>query len=111
MVIFGSLVGPQVVSRIFPFKCMNVGSSFFNDLWIFDGGNWTWMSGNFSTNQIGSYGDEGVPSPSNVPGARRGAISWRDNNGNLWMFGGEGYGEESPAGLKSTMQYWHNPLC
>jgi hypothetical protein len=60
-----------------------------NDLWIYDGRNWTWMSGSSSVNQYGSYGEKGVPSPSNVPGGRFGGISWRDNDGNLWMFGGE----------------------
>jgi hypothetical protein len=27
-----------------------------------------------------------------VPGARTGAISWIDKNGDLWLFGGEGFG-------------------
>jgi hypothetical protein len=64
-----------------------------NDLWIYDGGNWTWMSGSNSTGQLGSYGDKGVTSPSNVPGARYGAIGWRDNDGNLLMLGGLGRDE------------------
>jgi hypothetical protein len=64
-----------------------------NDLWIYDGGNWTWMSGNSSLNQLGSYGIKGVGSPSNVPGARYGSVEWRDKDGNLWIIGGTGYDE------------------
>jgi hypothetical protein len=60
---------------------------------MYDGGNWTWMSGSSDFNEPGSYGEKGVPSPSNVPGARGGAVGWRDNDGNLWMFGGYGIDE------------------
>lgn len=52
---------------------------------------WTWMSGDNSTLQAGSYGTKGIPSPTNKPGARYGAVSWTDNSGNMWLFGGEGY--------------------
>jgi hypothetical protein len=66
-----------------------------NDLWMYDGGNWTWMSGSSTIYQKGSYGDKGIASPSNFPGVRAGAIGWTDNNGNLWLFGGDGYSESS----------------
>jgi hypothetical protein len=62
---------------------------------MYNGGNWTWMSGSSSTNQSGSYGDKGVASPSNVPGARLGAIGWRDYKGNYWLFSGNGFNESS----------------
>jgi hypothetical protein len=61
-----------------------------NDLWKFDGVNWTWVSGSSLANQPGNYGTKGTPAPGNIPGARLGAISWVDNNGNLWLFGGAG---------------------
>lgn len=66
-----------------------------NDLWLFDSatGTWTWQSGsNITTAGVaGFYGSQGVPSSSNVPGARIGATSWTDSNGNFWLFGGNGY--------------------
>jgi hypothetical protein len=65
-----------------------------NDLWIFDGTDWTWISGSNSTNQAGVYGTKGIASSNNVPGAREGAISWidsHDNLNNLWLFGGDDY--------------------
>jgi hypothetical protein len=52
---------------------------------------WTWVSGSFTGDQAGIYGTKGVIDPSNVPGARNGAISWKDAQGDLWLFGGYGY--------------------
>ena len=63
-----------------------------NDLWRFDPATveWTWISGSDTTSQAGTYGTKGVPSPSNIPGARSGPVSWIDSQGNLWLFGGYG---------------------
>jgi N-acetylneuraminic acid mutarotase len=61
-----------------------------NDLWKFDGTNWTWISGSNLVDQTGVYGTKGVASPSNVPGARDGSVSWIDKSNNLWLFGGSG---------------------
>ncbi|KKL54552.1 hypothetical protein LCGC14_2264270, partial [marine sediment metagenome] len=65
-------------------------SGYLNDLWKFDGTNWTWISGSDLTDQAGVYGTKGVADPANVPGARERSISWTDNDGNLWLFGGKG---------------------
>jgi hypothetical protein len=62
-----------------------------NDLWKFDGLYWTWISGSNQPNQKGVYGFKGVPSQSNIPGARTYLISWVDNEGSFWIFGGNGY--------------------
>jgi hypothetical protein len=72
---------------------------------MYNGENWTWMSGSSSTNQSGSYGDKGVASPSNVPGARFGAIGWIDYNGNFWMFSGKGFDENS-QGIANHRKYY-----
>jgi N-acetylneuraminic acid mutarotase len=62
-----------------------------NDLWKFDGANWTWVSGSSSRNQSGVYGDIGEPNSNNVPGSRMGSVSWIDPDDNLYLFGGYGY--------------------
>ena len=67
-------------------------SGYLNDLWKFDGTNWTWVSGSNVINQFGTYGTKGTPAAGNVPGARGDAISWIDGTSNLWLFGGQGYG-------------------
>jgi hypothetical protein len=67
------------------------GENLFNDLWKFDGTNWTWVSGSDTPNQSGVYGTKGVADPNNVPGAREGSLSWIDGGGSLWLFGGYFY--------------------
>jgi N-acetylneuraminic acid mutarotase len=66
-------------------------TGYLNDLWKFDGTNWTWVSGGDKANQTGAYGAEGVVASGNVPGGRSDAVSWTDQQGNLWLFGGSGY--------------------
>jgi N-acetylneuraminic acid mutarotase len=70
-----------------------VGGGTLNDLWRFDPTTmeWTWVSGSSSNGQAGQYGERGVPSPSNAPGVRTLPATWRDPQGNLWLFGGDGY--------------------
>jgi N-acetylneuraminic acid mutarotase len=73
-----------------------------NDLWKYSPstGYWTWMSGSDdgADPQPGVYGTQGVAAAGNVPGSRDSAISWIDANGNLWLFGGEGYDSASEFG-------------
>ncbi len=67
---------------------------FLNDLWRYNiaSNQWTWMHGDNIATPFpgGSYGIQGVASPTNIPPCRReGSSSWTDKNGNLWLFGGE----------------------
>ena len=63
-----------------------------SDLWKFDpsADRWAWIAGSQSGGLNGTYGALGVAAPTNAPGARYGAVSWTDNLGNFWMFGGNG---------------------
>ncbi len=81
------------------------GNNVLNDLWKFDGTNWTWVSGSSASGQAGVYGTKGVGDPSNVPGARSGAVSWIDARGNLWLFGGYGY-DSTPYGNYYLNDLW-----
>jgi hypothetical protein len=63
-------------------------SGYLNDLWKFDGTNWTWISGDSIASQDGVYGTKGAAASTNKPGARVGSVCWSDNNGNFWLFGG-----------------------
>jgi gliding motility-associated-like protein len=51
-------------------------------------GVWTWMKGSSVTNNTGSYGVQGVPSPANDPPSMYAALSWTDPAGNFWLYGG-----------------------
>ncbi len=63
----------------------------FDNLWYYncDDKKFTWVSGTNVPNASGSYGTKGVSAATNIPPARNGAVTWKDHNGNLWMFGGE----------------------
>lgn len=69
-------------------------TGYLNDLWRYDvgSGNWAWIKGSAGKDQVGTFGTIGVEDSLNVPGARDGAVSWTDRWGNLWLFGGYGFG-------------------
>lgn len=46
---------------------------------------WARMAG---ANTGGAYGTLGIAAPGNVPGVRDNSVSWIDNTGDLWLFGG-----------------------
>jgi hypothetical protein len=85
-----------------------------NDLWEFNTsafnpsisnyttatGQWTWMGGADQINQPGTYsGAVGTL----VPGARVGAVTWKDNSGNFWLFGGYGFDGSGDEGFLSDL--------
>ena len=58
---------------------------------------WKWVWDN-SVNAAGYYGEKGVPTLFNMPGARAGAVGWFDSSSQeLWLFGGYGYDEQDPG--------------
>jgi N-acetylneuraminic acid mutarotase len=73
-------------------------SGSLNDLWRYDPTTnvWTWVHGSNINNALGIYGGStpstATPSTSTTPGARNSSASWIDSTGNLWLFGGGGYG-------------------
>jgi N-acetylneuraminic acid mutarotase len=71
---------------------------FLNDLWKYSAGEWTWMGGSNLPNQLGTYGTQGTAAPGNIPGARVEAVNWTDAAGNLWLFGGYGFGSSAGSG-------------
>ena len=85
----------------------SANSTYLNDLWLYDPSTnlWTWMSGSDTTNRTGIYGTKGVPDVANMPGARSNSISWTDGAGNLWLFGGHGYGSTYYGYLNDLWRY------
>jgi N-acetylneuraminic acid mutarotase len=76
------------------------GSGSLNDLWKYSpsANEWTWVGGASVGNAPGVYGTQGTAAAGNAPGARYSASSWIDSSGNLWLFGGIGYGATGGAG-------------
>lgn len=77
-----------------------------NDLWKFQGGQWTWVSGGNLANQNGVYGTQLVAAASNVPGSRWGPVGWTGPTGNLWLFGGWGYDSTATHGTGFLNDVW-----
>lgn len=74
----------------------NGGYGLLNDLWKYDvaSNQWTWMKGPNAVNNPGFYGTQGVSNPANLPPSRsETSCSWADNTGNLWLYGGNSYGD------------------
>ena len=72
---------------------------YLNDLWKYipATNQWTWMKGDSSAyNHSGIYGTQGIPAAANNPGGRFGSTLWVDASGNLWLFGGAGFGISGP---------------
>ena len=74
-----------------------------NDLWKYDGANWTWIGGANVAGQSGTYGTISTPDPSNIPGARTWGATWIDASGNMWLFGGNGYDSAGKLGYLNDL--------
>lgn len=60
-----------------------------DELWMWDGENWIWMSGSGKPSQLADYGTMNVTRPSNSPGGRGDVNIWFNNEGRLQIFAGE----------------------
>ncbi len=78
-----------------------------NDIWKYNipTNEWTWIKGDSTTHQAGTYGTEGVSSPGNNPGSRYLSISWKDQSNDLWLFGGYGLDEQGLGSLNDLWKY------
>lgn len=78
-----------------------------NDIWKYNPStnSWTWMKGDNTISQVGIYGTKGIASADNKPGARYFSTSWKDENDNLWLFGGYGHDENSIGDLNDLWKY------
>jgi len=86
------------------------GNGSLADLWVFKNGQWTWIKGSNSVSQNGIYGLQSNPivwpHVTSVPGSRWGAGYWIDNDGQFWMFGGEGFDASSGNGNGLLNDLW-----
>ncbi|HUQ67308.1 MAG TPA: kelch repeat-containing protein [Flavitalea sp.] len=66
---------------------------------------WTWVEGNKRPDINGTYGSLGISAPSIFPGSRMGSCTWKDKNGNFWLFGGRGNSASSTGLLNDMWKY------
>jgi hypothetical protein len=79
-------------------------------LWKFDINTlmWTWVGGRRSGSQFtdswkfGNYGQFNESFVSNLPGLRGNTVGWKDNNGNFFIYGGNGWDENSEGSLSDV---------
>lgn len=79
---------------------------FLNDLWKYtvQTGQWVWVDGDSSINRPPDFGTKGITSASTQPGGRSSSVSWRDAEGNLWLFGGGRREVQSVSGTVNIEQ-------
>ncbi|MGC1416674.1 MAG: kelch repeat-containing protein [Candidatus Acidiferrum sp.] len=92
------------------------GNGALNDLWVYtpnstagQPGTWTWIKGSNTGSANGVYGDETRAYKTYeiwTPGGRSNATHWVDGNGQLWLFGGEGYDSTSTSGNGYLNDMW-----
>jgi hypothetical protein len=70
----------------------NYPKGLLNDLWKFENGMWTFVSGSVNADSPSNFGEPRIPDPNAFPGARFSPKCWNDNNGHLWLYGGWGSG-------------------
>jgi N-acetylneuraminic acid mutarotase len=90
---YGTIGWTDSTGHLWLFGGIGPGSE-LNDLWEFNpaSNEWAWMGGSSSSGfEAGVYGTLGVPAAANIPGSRTGSATWTDSNGNLWLFGGDGW--------------------
>jgi len=92
------------------------GNGALNDTWVYtpnatagQPGTWTWIKGSNTGSPNGIYGDLTRPYKTYfiwTPGGRSNATHWVDGNGQLWLFGGEGYDSTSTTGNGFLNDLW-----
>ncbi len=82
-----------------------------NDLWRFDmsTGYWAWVKGSDIAAQPGAYGSQGIAATNNTPGARYFDVSWTDNSGNFWLWGGYGSDAANNGGMLNDLWKFSPP--
>lgn len=81
-----------------------------NDLWRYNiaTNTWTWIKGLNIPNAAGYYGVQGVEDSLNTPGARKVYCRWKDNNGNLWLYGGNYFSDLWKFNVSTNNWSWVN---
>lgn len=89
------------------FGYTNNNFGFLNTLWNYNSttNEWTWVKGDNTIDQPGVYGIKGVSNSNNKPGARYGSQTWVDANGNLWLYGGYGFDNNTAGILNDIWKY------
>lgn len=80
---------------------------YLNDIWKFDisFNTWVWIKGSKLADQIGNYGTQNIFNVNNNPGSRYSSTLWQDPGGEVWCFGGQGFGS-NPFFSGALNDFW-----
>jgi hypothetical protein len=82
------------------------GSGRLSDVWMFDPSisQWTWEGGETTASTtMASYGTKGQASGTSTPGSRSYSTGCTDENGNLWLYGGNYAAGANPSWNSTTI--------
>jgi len=108
---YGSRTWTDVAGNLWLFGGYGVDNNgdagMLNDLWKYNttSNQWTWIKGDNVIDRPGVYGVQGIASATNKPGGRYVSVSWKDNSGNFWLFGGSGFNESTQGSLNDLWKY------
>lgn len=83
---------------------------YLNDVWKYNiaANQWTWIKGANAVHCAANYGTLGLGYNTSTPGARWKSITWVDQHGHFWLFGG--YGRSVSAAYGQLNDLWqYNP--
>ncbi|MFY0673403.1 MAG: choice-of-anchor D domain-containing protein [Bacteroidia bacterium] len=78
-----------------------------NDIWKWDGSNWTWVGGDNDINKKSDYGTTGQYSSSSWPRGAHESVHWYDANGIFWILGGYGRDKNNQGGQLNDLWKWN----
>src|SRR5258708_3515399 len=70
------------------------------------GGTWTWISGDSAVGSAGVFGPKGSASVNYHPPGIYDALSWKDKQGNFWIYGGTFYFNTDLWKFKPSTKEW-----
>ncbi len=76
-------------------------------MWVFDRNMmyWTWVSGASTSFTKSEYGTKGVPDATNAIGWKEDSSSWVDDEGNVWIYGGQGCDVTTYENMNGVLLY------
>lgn len=94
--IFGGESGTELYKR------------YYNDMWKYNPNDktWKWVSGSNTANVAAVFGKKGTAAKTNTPASKSDAYTWKDKDGNLWLFGGTSYIPQT--GISITATYYND---
>lgn len=82
------------------------GPGTLNDLWKWDGQNWTWVDGTKEISNEARPGAVNVVNPNFYPGYRNKSSYCVGSDGTFWLYGGWGYNRSGKSGVLSDLWKW-----